>query len=177
MIPVTARLAIVAALVLVPGAAFADQVQLGPWDVRSAFHIAKSENKNEVHFAIRLDEQCRLVGDEPVVAYWRDREVSEVETSELLFIERPAYDVGKVKVVSPRHVRFVLRAIPQRAVDLEVVKADDGRCVARAIAKIGGEAARLRRIFVELSGWSVDYLTIRAERLRDGVLLEERVVP
>ena len=79
-------------LSLLPVTALADGILIANNDVPSLFHIAKSENKNQVHFAARLDARCRFVhDDEPVLAYWRDREVSATATSELTMFEEPAY--------------------------------------------------------------------------------------
>lgn len=172
------RARLVAALVsVIPALAYASEIKLGTHDVPSVFHIAKSENRNEVHFAVRLDGECDLASEDPVLAYWRDREVSESATSELLFLERRAYDLDDLERLGPQHARFVLRALPERPIDLEVSKRADGTCTSRAVAKVGGEPSRLRKVYAHLSGWSVDYIVIQAVRLRDGKLIEERVVP
>jgi hypothetical protein len=42
---------------------------------------------------------------------------------------------------------------------------------------VGGERARLREVFVKLDGWSVEYVVVQAHRVRDGVLVEERLQP
>lgn len=169
--------ALALALLILPVASYADAVEMGAFDVPSLFHIAKSENRNEVHFAVRLDAQCALREDDAVEAYWRDREVSDSATADLLFIERPAYDLDDLDRVGPYRARFVLRALPQRKVDVEVVRRDDGRCVAKALTTVGGEPARLRQVYVQLSGWSIDYIVIQGNRVRDGALIEERVIP
>jgi hypothetical protein len=39
-------------------------------DPHSVFFIQRNKNKNEVHYAISLDENCRPKGDEPVKNYW-----------------------------------------------------------------------------------------------------------
>ncbi len=174
---VTSRSLLLALALVVPDVSFADEVEMGPYDVPSLFHIAKSENRNEVHFAARLDAQCALREDDGVEAYWRDREISESATADLLFIERPAYDLDDLDRVGPYRARFVLRALPQRKFELEVSRKEDGRCSARAITTVGGEPARIRRVYVQLSGWSIDYLIIQANRLRDGALIEELVKP
>lgn len=170
-----ALLVAVTPLVLSASAARADELALDASDVASVFHIAKSENKNQVHFAARLDERCALSGDEPILAYWRDREVSASATSELLFLERPAYDVGEVQRLGPYRARFVLRGFADWLLELQTSRGEEGRCAAQVIGLVGGEPARIREVFVQLSGWSVDYAVVRADRLRDGVLIETRV--
>ncbi|NRD68652.1 DUF4833 domain-containing protein, partial [Corallococcus exiguus] len=33
--------------------------------------MSRSENRNQVHYALSLDEACRPVGTRPVHVYWR----------------------------------------------------------------------------------------------------------
>jgi hypothetical protein len=165
-------------LSLLPVTALADGILIANNDVPSLFHIAKSENKNQVHFAARLDARCRFVhDDEPVLAYWRDREVSATATSELTMFEEPAYGLGEIERLDDGRARVALRALPGRPIDLEVYRSGDGRCTGRAYAVVGGERARLREVFVKLDGWSVEYVVVQAHRVRDGVLVEERLQP
>lgn len=163
---------------LLPAASLADEVLIAANDVPSLFHIAKSENKNQVHFAAKLDARCQFVhDDEPVLAYWRDREVSATATSELTMFEEPAYGLGEIERIDDGRARVALRALPGRPIELEVYRTGDGRCAGRAIAVVGGERARLREVFVQLDGWSIEYVVVQAQRVRDGVLIEERLQP
>ena len=56
------------------GTAQAQGVSFGPNDVQSVFHVSKSQNRNQVHYALRLDQQCRPVGKAPVYGYWKKLE-------------------------------------------------------------------------------------------------------
>src|SRR5690348_6852763 len=67
------------------------RIQLPSAPVSSVFYLAKSENKNQVHYAVRVDDRCRPVGAAPVYGYWRDLEVGPSATSRLLQHEQPAY--------------------------------------------------------------------------------------
>lgn len=174
----TRRVIVGLCLSLLPLSAIADGILIAQNDVPSLFHIAKSENKNQVHFAAKLDERCRFVhDDEPVLAYWRDREVSATATSELTMFEEPAYGLGEIERLDDGRARVALRALPGRPIDLEVYRTGDGHCAGRAFAVVGGERARLREVFVQLDGWSIEYVVVQAQRVRDGVLIEERLQP
>jgi hypothetical protein len=50
-----------------PQAASASQ----PAELPSAIVIAKSSNRNEVHYAVRVDDACAPYGPAPVRPYWR----------------------------------------------------------------------------------------------------------
>ncbi len=54
------------------------------------FTISKSENKNQVQFAINVDERCAPIGEAPVFAYWRMLEKGPDATEPLLSRELPA---------------------------------------------------------------------------------------
>src|SRR4029078_2517058 len=54
--------AVVVAFVLAPSARAEDP--------HSVFFIQRNKNRNEVHYAISLDENCRPKGDEPMTNYW-----------------------------------------------------------------------------------------------------------
>src|SRR5271170_4124741 len=54
------------ALALAPGPSEASVASRIP----SALVIAKSSNKNEVHYAVQVDDSCAPTGDRPVSPYW-----------------------------------------------------------------------------------------------------------
>ena len=89
-------------------------------DVESVFYVAKSENKNQVHYGIALDAWCAPVGDTPVFVYWRMREVGPSVTESLLPREVPAYGLAEQRVLdrSPDggRVTIALRALPSRPI-------------------------------------------------------------
>jgi len=63
--------------------------------VRSVFFVAKSENRNEVHYGVALDSACVPAGSSPVFAYWRMRERSPLATEPLLAREVSAYGIAE----------------------------------------------------------------------------------
>ena len=69
-------------------------------EIASVFFVAKSENRNQVHYGVRLDSRCVPVGDRPVFAYWRMFERGPGATEALLPIEVGAYGVVEQHVVS-----------------------------------------------------------------------------
>lgn len=160
------------ALLLSPGLALAEpSAKSGPApggpSVRSAdsaFFIARSTNRNEVHYGVHVDENCRPQGPAPVHAYWRMLEKEEKTTEPLLGRESPAYGLGDTQQVEATpsgwkvHVR--LRAWPDRSIDLDVFR-ENGRCVARAWTRMEGRTARIDRIFVKTK-WptGVDYVLL-----------------
>ncbi|MFP2912894.1 DUF4833 domain-containing protein [Pyxidicoccus sp. 3LFB2] len=145
-------------------------------DAGSAFFIARSTNRNQVHYGIRVDGDCRPQGDKPVHAYWRMLEKGDKATEPLLGREGPAYGLGDVQQVEATpsgwrvHVR--LRAWPERTIDLDVFR-ENGRCVARAFTLLDGKVAQIDRIFVKTS-WpaGVDYVLLSGTG-QDGRSLRE----
>lgn len=130
----------------------------------SAFFIARSTNRNQVHYGIRVDENCRPQGPQPVHAYWRMLEKSEKNVEPLLGREAPAYGLGDTQQVEATptgwrvHVR--LRAWPDRVINLEVFR-ENGHCAARAYTRMEGKVAQIERIFVK-AAWptGVDYVLL-----------------
>ena len=75
--PLASSLLILASLALVaPIARPADPEPVDPEgrSLGSVFFVAKSENRNEVHYGFALDAACSPAGPAPVFAYWRMRE-------------------------------------------------------------------------------------------------------
>ena len=130
----------------------------------SAFFIARSTNRNQVHYGVHVDEACRPKGTQPVHAYWRMLEKGEKNVEPLLGREGPAYGLGDTQQVEATpsgwriHVR--LRAWPDRSINVDVFR-ENGRCAARAWTQMEGRAAQIDRIFVKTS-WpaGVDYVLL-----------------
>lgn len=130
----------------------------------SAFFITRSTNRNQVHYGIQVDENCRPQGPQPVHAYWRMLEKGEKDVEPLLGREGPAYglaDGQRVEALpSGWRVQVRLRAWPNRTIDVDVFR-ENGRCVARAWTRMEGRVAQIERIFVKTS-WptGVDYVLL-----------------
>jgi hypothetical protein len=147
--------------------------------VSSVFHIEKSENRNQVHYAIRVDARCRPVGNAPMYGYWRDFEDGPKAVSPLLDHEQPAYGLTAPRsiVLSEEggEIRIGMRGFPDRALRVVTFKQGDS-CRARAFTPIRKEPAVLRSIYVELGLlFSVDYVLVRGTRVADGREVKEKV--
>jgi hypothetical protein len=155
----------------------ATQLPVAP--VHAIFHIAKSENKNQVHYGARVDEACRPLGNQPIYAYWRMRELGPTQTEGLLDREQPAYGIRAQQVLrrSPRggRIRLQLRAWPDRPLEIEVLPSRTG-CAARAYSEIQHQPAVLQSIYIQLGFlFSVRYAEVRGVSIADGRALTERL--
>jgi hypothetical protein len=180
--PLTASLLILASLALV--APVARPAGPDPVDrvVRSVFFVAKSENRNEVHYGVALDSACVPVGASPVFAYWRMRERGPLATEPLLSREMSAYGVAQPQRVEygdqGGRVVFRLNALPRRsiAIDAAPVGPDGQACTATARAVIGGTAATLTSVFVQLRWpFGVDHIELSGRAGSSGRVVSERV--
>jgi len=153
----------------------------GELDVPSVFFVAKSENRNQVHYGVHLDASCAPVGDAPVYAYWRVFERGPAATEPLLPREIRAYGFAGERVIARDGqggtVVVTLAALPARPIVVET-RASGGACVATATMAIGGVAAVLGSVFLQLRWpFGVDSLTLTGRSQADGRVVRERVVP
>jgi hypothetical protein len=150
-------------------------------DVASVFLIAKSENRNEVHYGIRLDAGCAPVGPAPVFAYWRMLEHGPLATEPLLPREVDAYGFADQRVVERGaeggRVAIRLHALPGRPIVVET-RPHAGVCEATATTRIDGGPATLQRVFAQLKWpFGIDHLLLSGRSLADGRPVEERIAP
>jgi hypothetical protein len=147
--------------------------------VDSVFHIEKSHNRNQVHYAVKVDAACRPLGARPVWGYWREFEVGPRATSHILPHEQQAYGVqeGAAVQLGPNwgRVRINLRGFPQRPLVIDTFRQGSG-CAARALTSIAGQPALLRSIYVKIGFlFSVEYALARGLRSSDGKPVEEKL--
>ncbi|MET0387422.1 MAG: DUF4833 domain-containing protein [Polyangiales bacterium] len=160
-------------------AAAAPSAELPVASPRSLFYIAKSENKNQVHYAVLVDDACHPVGDRPVYGYWRDLEKGPAVVSKLLDHEQRAYGLTEPRYVraTPKggEIRIALRGFPERPLLIETFKRGDA-CVARTRVVILGDTAILTSIYIDLGFlFSVNYALLRGVRAADGVAVQEKM--
>jgi hypothetical protein len=176
--PPSAFVAIAAVLLLAPLARAGGDRE--PRVVGSVFFIAKSENKNQVHYGIHLDAGCAPASDAPVFAYWRMLERGPLVTEPLLSRETAAYGLASQSVQrtgSGGRVVVILSALPRRPIVVESAVATDG-CAAGAHTAIGGVPASLGSVYLQLRWpFGVDYLMLAGRSSADGRLLHERIAP
>lgn len=147
--------------------------------VGSVFHIEKSENKNQVHYAVQVDEACRPRTAKPVYAYWRELERGPTVVSDLLDHEQPAYGLRAPRLVQRNEsgglIRVSLRAFPERPLSIELFRTTTG-CGARALVTIRGQPAVLSSIYVDIGFlFSVNYALLRGVRVSDGQPVQEKI--
>jgi hypothetical protein len=150
-------------------------------DVRSVFFVAKSENKNQVHYGIHLDRSCAPAGDRPVFAYWRMFERGPEATEAVLPVELQAYGIVDQQVAargaSGGRVRLTIAALRGRAIAIETHGEGSG-CVATATTAVGGVAASLWSVYVRLRWpFGVDSLTLAGRAIDDGRIVQEKLHP
>lgn len=173
-------LLVLAALASVgPVEAAASGVAFGPHDVRSVFHVRKSENQNQVHYGLRLDSACRPVGAQPVFGYWRRLKRGVRVDEPLVGAGTRVYGPSEKQKVSTtsdgRRVQMYVKALERLQIEIDVSKAANG-CKATATTRLRGARARLSHAFLQLGtlGLRVKYVDVYGQRLSDGAQLTER---
>ncbi|HEY2370432.1 MAG TPA: DUF4833 domain-containing protein [Polyangiaceae bacterium] len=142
--------------------------------IPSALFVSKSENKNQVHYGVRVDERCAFTSPNPVFPYWKMLERGPDATEPLLSREESAYGIAH-QHVNGDSVTVTLRALPARPITIRIARTDSG-CVASAETTIDGQSARLFNVHVALGFLHVDHLVITGWA-SDGHVLRERVHP
>jgi hypothetical protein len=159
--------------------AAASAVPFGPHDMRSLFHVEKSENKNQVHYALRLDSSCKPVGKQPVFGYWRRLKGGERVDAPLVGPGARVYgpsDEQKVERTSTGvRINTFVKALPRLRIEVKVDKGASG-CNATAYTMLKGARARLSYAYLQLGtfGMRVKYVDVVGKRVSDGVELKER---
>jgi len=169
--------ALVLFAMLLIGAA-SDDARLPSASVDSVFHIEKSENRNQVHYAIKVDAQCRPQGQKPLRGYWREYEEGPRVVDSLRDHQQRAYGLNAPRSIAldaqGGDVRLSMRALPDRLLRIATFREND-RCRARAFTPIQGQPAILTSIYVKVGFLSIDYLVLRGTRVADGAPLQERI--
>jgi hypothetical protein len=167
------------ALGLACAAAHVQAQALPSTPIDSVFHIAKSENRNQVHYAIDVDERCRPRGKAPVRGYWREYEEGPRVRDTLRDHQQRAYGLTAPRAITIADdggdVRVSLRALRERPLRVVTFREAD-RCRARTFTPINKQPAILTSIYVELGFlYSIDYILLRGVRVSDGKPIEERI--
>ena len=150
-----------------------DASQFG--EIPSALTIAKSSNKNEVAYAVAVDDACAPAGSAPVHPYWRMLEHGPNATEPLTSGEERAFGVeGQER--SGGSVRFVVRGLPTRPITVHTARGDKGRCDATSSMSIAGTDARVSNVFVKVGFFGVKYMDLTGVA-QTGAVVHERVSP
>jgi hypothetical protein len=143
------------------------------------FSIAKSENKNQVQYVVRVDNHCAPSGPAPMSAYWRMLEKGPTQTAPILDGEVRAYGLASQVVVtsdaSGGRVQAVLKALPSRSLTIATSRGADGACRAVATASIAGAPAHFFNVYVHLRWYGVDYLLLQGWALGGSHVVRETI--
>ena len=138
------RAAAVAGLVLLLLRAGMAQAAENP---ESVFHIDRNKNRNQVHYGIRIDANCKPVGDEPVYNYWLRLENDPPVTQPIKFFQQAAYGFSRQNIEKDGRIEVRLRALPDRQIVMRLTVVG-GVCKAGAFLTIDGVEAHLEKVFV-----------------------------
>ncbi len=120
-------------------------------DIPSVFHISKNDNGNQVHYGIRLNQNCVPIPNQPVYVYWQKEDGT---TRELISLEQSGYGIFS-QAVSGAKVDIFLNALHsrgiQKLISFKSVKLNDGRCQASAFTSINGKPMQLTKLDILLS--------------------------
>jgi Domain of unknown function (DUF4833) len=137
------------------------------------FFINKSENKNQVHYAIILNDKCFPEGVAPIYPYWLMLERGPNITEGLLGREQGAYGIHSQKVIS-NSVELILNALPNKKIKVSS-SLENGKCSLETITFINNKEAILKSVHVELGFLRVKSITIHGLRLDNGSNIEEKI--
>lgn len=153
----------------------------GADDVRTVFHIAKSNDRNRVDYGIHLDAECQPVGRAPVYAYWHRFEPGEALFGDLNVLDQRIYGIARqaVRTRTPNGSWVELRVEALRSMRILILiqRAESG-CVARAQIEVNRRAAFVDRVFVQLRGsFEVEYVVFRGVDVQSAEPVVERRQP
>jgi hypothetical protein len=116
-------------------------------DPESVFHIDRNKNRNQVHYGIHVDANCKPVGDEPVYNYWLRLENDTPVTQPVKFFQQAAYGFRRQNIEKDGRIEVRLRALPDRQIVMRLTVVG-GACKAGAFLTINGVEAHLEKVFV-----------------------------
>jgi hypothetical protein len=144
-------------------------------ELPSVLVITKSSNKNQVHYAARVDDTCAPAGKSPVRPYWLMLERGPGVIEPLSEGEQRVLGLEHQEV-TPESVQFALRGMPARTFTVHTSRAADGRCASWIEATIDGVPARVASVFVQQKLFGVDYVLLSGVS-EAGATVCERVRP
>jgi len=151
-----------------------------PGSTVPVFSIAKSQNRNQVQYVIRVDDHCVPIAPAPMSAYWRMLEEGPTATAPLLAREVPAYGLASQEIITSDRqggrVRAVLRALTSRPLIVETSRGRDGKCTALATVTIAGAPAHLFNVYVLLKWDGIDSLLLRGWSMDGSRVMQEKIM-
>jgi len=143
------------------------------WRIPSALTIAKSSNRNEVHYAVEVDPTCAPSGREPVSPYWLMLERGPDVTEPLSDREQRYLGISS-QSVTPKGVELTLRAVPGRVLTIHTWSGADGRCGSSVDMTVAGKPSRLVGVFAQQKLFGVAYVLLTGVSA-DGSTVRERI--
>lgn len=144
-------------------------------EIPSAFFVAKSQNKNQVHYGVRVDDNtCTPAGNAPVWPYWKMFEKGPNITEAITSGEEKYFGIERQEVEGPT-VRIILRGLPSRPVVIQTWRDANGACLSSSSMTISGSLHRLYSVYVALKLFSVDYLQLTGWA-DNGSVVREKIV-
>jgi hypothetical protein len=144
-------------------------------ELSSALVIVKSSNRNQVNYAVQVDEACAPAGLAPVRPYWRMLERGPNAIEPLSEREQRVLGVAHQDVAG-HLVHVTLRGMPDRAIAIETERGADGECSSSAQTTIAGVPARLGGVYVKQQFFGIAYVLLSGWA-EDGTAVRERIVP
>lgn len=141
------------------------------------FHIKRNKNSNLVQYSAHVEKTtCQAKNSGPVYVFWRNLEVSPTDTSNILFIEKPAYGI-KSQSFQGGELHLRLYALPEKLISVEFTKFGD-QCKAIPYVDINNERAILDEVYVfakERWYWKPKVLWIEIRGTRFGKPVTEKL--
>jgi Domain of unknown function (DUF4833) len=162
------------AVALVATSAISGAVSASPQSLLpSALVIRKSSNKNQVCYAVAVDDACAPLGQDPVRPYWRLLEKGAGVTQALSSFELRYLGLNRQEN-SGEGVTVALRAMPARSIFIRTTRSAEGQCTSTAETTIGGVPAKLDDIYVKQKLFGIDYVLLTGVS-HAGAPVKERI--
>ncbi len=120
-------------------------------DVPRVFYISKNDNGNQIHYGVKLDQNCLPMGNNPIYVYWVRENGT---TGELQKLEQPAYGIYS-QSVSGDHVDLILNFFQGRGISklitVSSARLENGTCQAQAFTSINNRKSQLSIMDIDLT--------------------------
>ena len=147
------------------------------------FHIERNKNKNQVHYSLRLNQDCKIVSDESIYVSWLELESEKPKIYEIKWYEQIAYGIKEQVKLKPRELKIRLKALPERIIYIKYFKQlnSDSHCKVQAFTNISGKKTQLTKIYIFaierfLLTPKVKYIVIHGKSTK-GKTLKEKIIP
>lgn len=142
-------------------------------EIPSVFFVSETINKNQVHYAVRVDDACAVTGPDAIRPYWRMLERGPTATEPISAREQKYFGVEGARA-DGNQITFSVHALPSRVFTIRTWKNADGSCGAVALTPIQRVFARLYNVHAVIRWFHLDHLLFTGWN-DDGSVLRERV--